>query len=134
MPGKKPLIEFYSHGIYETWDRSSRTIPKLKRITTNIPIEPDVEFGYVLKIRKAKGSRLTFVIQHPPFPDEDGDIALPFEGTEYITSNDWSFFLGDTVWPPFENKAGKWELITTLDGKEIARKRFNLILPESTTG
>lgn len=128
MPHKKPEIELYSHGIYEPWDRSSKAIPRLKSITTHIPVEPQIEFGYVLKIKKAKGSKITFSIHHPPFVNEEGEIAPSFEGHEYITSNDWSFYLGDTVWPPYEDKAGDWELITWLDGKEIARKTFTLSL------
>lgn len=128
MPHRKPEIELYSHGIYESWDRSSKTIPRLKGITTHIPVVPLIEFGYVLKIKKAKGSRITFSINHPPFINDTGEIAPPFEGEEYITSNEWSFYLGDTVWPPYEDKAGNWELITWLDGKEIARKTFTLFL------
>lgn len=126
MPRKKPEVELYSYGIYEPWNRASKAIPKLKCITTLIQIQPTVEFGYVLKIKKAKGSRVQFVINHPPFINEQGTIAPPFEGEEYIKSNDWSFFLGDTVWPPYADKAGDWELITWLDGKEIARKKFSL--------
>lgn len=128
MPRKKLDIELYSYGIYEPWDRKSKAIPKLKKITSRVPIEPDIEFGYILKIKKAKGSRIEFVINHPPFLNDDGNISPPFEGEEYITSNDWTFFLGDTVWPPYEDKAGHWELITWLDGKEIGRKIFTLYL------
>ncbi|MGL5620304.1 MAG: DUF3859 domain-containing protein, partial [Tannerellaceae bacterium] len=43
--------------------------------------------------------------------------------------NDWQFFLGDTVWAPIEDKVGTWTLITYLDGKEIARKSFEVYLP-----
>ncbi len=128
MPKKKPQIELYSYGIYDTWDRASRELPKLKEITTVIPVTPEIEFGYVLRIKKAKGSILSFTINHPPFFNEEGDIAPPFDGEEFVNSNDWSFFLGDTVWPPYEDKAGEWELISWLDGKEIARKTFSLKL------
>lgn len=128
MPKKRPEIEIYSHGLYEPWDRKSKELPRLKAITTQIPVEPDVEFGYVLKIKKAKGALLTFTIFHPPFLNDAGETALPFEGSEVVGSNDWSFFLGDTVWPPYEDKAGAWELVTWLDGKEIARKQFELFL------
>jgi hypothetical protein len=128
MPKRKPQVELYSYGIYEPWDRSSKAIPKLKQITTAIPVMPEIEFGYVLKIMKAKGSVLSFTINHPSFHDEDGVLASPFEGEEFINSNEWSFYLGDTVWPPYEDKAGEWELIARLDGKEIARKTFNLFL------
>ncbi|GAO29974.1 DUF3859 domain-containing protein [Geofilum rubicundum] len=128
MPKRRPEIELYSHGIYEPWNRTSKNLPKLRQITTQIPVEQDIEFGYVLKLKKAKGSILTFVIHHPPFLNDAGEPAPPFEGEETVPANDWSFFLGDTVWPPYEDKAGTWELITWLDGKEIARKQFELFL------
>lgn len=128
MPSRKAEIELYSYGIYEPWNRSSKEIPKLKTITTRIPVVPEIEFGYVLKIKKAKGSLISFTIHHPPFLNENGETSPPFTGEEYINSNDWSFYLGDTVWPPYEDKAGEWELITWLDGKEIARKSFTLFL------
>ncbi len=126
---KRPKIELYSYGIYSSWDRDSRELPKLKQITTHIPITPEVEFGYVLKIKGGKGEVLEFVIDHPPFPDKDGNIAAPFAGEVIINSNDWEFFLGDTVWEPYEDKGGNWELTTRLQGKEIARKVFRLFLP-----
>ncbi|WP_025006920.1 DUF3859 domain-containing protein [Marinilabilia salmonicolor] len=125
---KKPEIELYSYGIYSSWDRKSRDLPKLKKISTEIPVFPDVEFGYVLKIKGGKGEVLEFTINHPPFFDKDGKQLL-FSGEVVINSNDWEFFLGDTVWEPYEDKAGKWELITRLRGKEIARKEFRLFLP-----
>lgn len=128
MAKKKYSVELYSYGIYETWDRNSKELPKLKEITTEIPVEPNIEFGYVLKIKKAKGKKITFIMHHPPFLDESGEIAPPFEGEHYINSNDWSFFLGDTVWLPYESKVGEWELITKLEGKIIASKKFNLYL------
>jgi len=128
MPKKRPGIELYSYGIYEPWNRASKDLPKLKKITNKIPIKPDIEFGYIIKIRKAKGSSLTFIINHPEFLNSNGKPAPPFKGKELIPSNNWSFFLGDTVWLPYENKAGNWELITWLDGKEIARKNFELII------
>ncbi len=128
MAKKKAQIELYSYGIYEPWDRESKDIPKLKEITTDIPIYSGVEFGYVLKIKGAKGSRITFIMHHPPFLDESRNVSPPFEGELYINSNDWSFFLGDTVWEPYEDKAGEWELITFLDNREIATKKFKLYI------
>jgi hypothetical protein len=126
---KKPRIELYSYGIYNAWDRTSRKLPKLNEITTDIPVIPDVEFGYVLKIKGAKGEVLEFKIIHPPFLGEDSNPAPPFSGEVIINSNDWEFFLGDTVWEPYEDKAGEWILITRLQNEEIARKVFRLYLP-----
>ena len=69
-------------------------------------------------------------MKHPPFTDEQGNIRPDFEGSQFINSNDWQFFLGDTIWLPVENKCGVWEIITYLDGREIARKSFNIVMPE----
>ncbi len=129
MPRKRPVIDLYSYGIYSPWDRESRDLPKLKEITTEIPITPDVEFGYVLEIKGAKGETVEFEINHPPFFGKDGLPAPPFTGEVVVRSNDWRFFLGDTVWEPYEDKAGQWLLITRLSNREIARKIFNLYLP-----
>ncbi|MDG5800682.1 DUF3859 domain-containing protein [Marinilabiliaceae bacterium ANBcel2] len=128
MAKKRPKVELYSYGIYEPWERDSKKIPSLKEITTKIPIVKNIEFGYVIKIKKGKGSKIDFIINHPPFIDKSGEIAPPFSGREYVNSNDWEFFLGDTVWEPYEDKIGTWELITWLNDKEIARKNFTLYL------
>lgn len=129
MPKKKPKVELYSYGIYSPWNRSSRELPKLKKITSEIEITPDVEFGYVLKIKGAKGELLEYEIIHPPFLDEKGSVVPPFTGEVLINSNDWQFFLGDTVWEPYNDKTGEWILITRLQNKEIGRKKFTLFLP-----
>ncbi len=129
MPRRKPQIEMYSYGIYSPWDKTARELPKLKKITTHIPIEPDIEFGFVLKIKKGKGQLLNYEIKHPPFCDKEGNPEPPFTGQVVVNSNDWSFFLGDTVWEPYEDKQGTWELIIREGDKEICRKVFLLELP-----
>ena len=50
----------------------------------------------------------------------------PFDGEEYIRSNDWDFYLGDTLWEPLENKVGDWRMTLELDGKIIADKTFTV--------
>lgn len=127
MPKHKITWEIYSYGIYATWDRSSKAIPKLLDITTRIPITPDVEFGYLLKIKGAKGKVLEFTMEHPPMVDDNNIPMPPFEGTCFIDSNEFDFFLGDTVWEPFAQMAGDWRLITKLEGKVIADKRLTLV-------
>ncbi|MFR9629570.1 MAG: DUF3859 domain-containing protein, partial [Rikenellaceae bacterium] len=94
-----------------------------------IPSELDIEFGYILRILRAKGSKITFVMKHPPFCDDEGRVRPDFVGEEMVNSNEWHFFLGDTVWAPIEDKCGEWELITMLDGREVARMKFNLFNP-----
>jgi hypothetical protein len=51
---------------------------------------------------------------------------LPFEGNVYVKDNDWSFYLGDTVWEPIEDKIGNWRMTLSLAGKVIADKTFKL--------
>lgn len=133
-PGKrKPDVELYSYGIYSPWDRQSRELPELKEITTVVPVQPDVEFGYVLIIRGGKGYTLAYEINHPPIRDVNGEWMPPFTGEIIIPSNDWEFFLGDTVWEPYEEKAGQWILVTRIQGREVARQTFELRLSSSDT-
>jgi hypothetical protein len=120
-----PQVTMISYGIYEPWDR--KTIPKLIKFATEIPVALNHEFGYVLHIRKGKNSLLDYTMEHPSFKDGNGHKAAPFTGEQYVKQNDYQFFLGDTFWEPLRDKAGRWELVTRLDGKEVARKVFNMI-------
>lgn len=122
MGKKKIESELYSYGIYSRWDRDKKELPKLVKITTKIPLELDIEFGYVIRIRGAKGKRIQFEIDHPHFTDENGKIALPFTGEYFVKSNDYQFFLGDTIWKPLHDKKGEWKLTTWLDGKVLFQK------------
>ena len=117
----------HSHGLYDGWDRESKELPKLVKITTEIETTLDIEFGYILRIQNARNSKITFRIEHPPFEDCSGDIAPPFEGELYVKTNDFRFFLGDTIWAPVENKRGAWRLITWLDGEKVADKTLMMI-------
>ncbi len=128
MAKKKFRYELYSYGIYSRWDRQTKDLPKLIEITDRIPIKDDIEFGYVLKITGAKGKKLHFRIDHPPFKDAKGQTAPPFKGEYFINSNTYEFFLGDTVWEPYEDKAGEWRLYTWLEGELIADKKLILFL------
>lgn len=67
---------------------------------------------------------MEYVIEHPPFCDENGVLTPPFEGTYFVGSNDFQFFLGDTVWEPLADKAGLWTLIVRYKGREVAKKSF----------
>ncbi len=126
MAKKKIDSELYSYGIYSQWDRSSKALPKLQKITTEIPLELDIEFGYVVKIKGAKGKRIQFRIDHPPFLNEHGHPAPPFTGEYFVKSNDYEFFLGDTIWEPIHDKKGEWILTTWLDGKILFKKSLFL--------
>ncbi|WP_053186948.1 DUF3859 domain-containing protein [Sunxiuqinia dokdonensis] len=127
MAKKKVDIILHSYGQYTKWDRESRELPKILEIAHTIQAEIGTEFGYLLKIRKGKGKKLEFRIIHPPFKDEQGNIAPDFTGEYYVNSNDYSFFLGDCVWEPLEDKLGPWRLITYLEGQVIADKTLELV-------
>jgi hypothetical protein len=126
MKRRKPDIKIHSFGEYTKWDRKSKTIPKILDITTTIKASIGTEFGYILKIKKGKGEKLTFIINHPPFKDADGKTTPPFTGEEFITTNDYEFYLGDCIWEPINDKLGKWELTTYHYGKVVAHKIFTL--------
>ncbi len=126
MAKKKIEVDLYTYGLYTEWERDSKKLPKIKKITTEIPAAIGIEFGYILKIKKAKGKKITFRIDHPPFTDDEGNIRPSFEGEYYINSNDYEFFLGDTIWEPLHDKLGDWTMITWIDGLEVANKTLNL--------
>ncbi|PCJ62106.1 MAG: hypothetical protein COA79_05305 [Planctomycetota bacterium] len=119
---KKPIVSLKNYGIYSKWNSQSKEIPELIKYTDIIPAELEIEFGYILHIQKAKGSLIKFIIDHPPFTNDSDEIAPPFEGQQYIQSNDYYFFLGDTLWAPLEDKIGKWRLRSYIDKEIIADK------------
>jgi len=128
MAKKKISWELYSYGEYSKWERTSKKLPKLLKITTEVPITPDTEFGYLIKIKGAKGKVIEYRIDHPPFKNKTGEIEPAFEGEYFINSNDYEFFLGDTVWEPYNDKQGEWTLSTWMDGQLMAEKTLTLYL------
>ena len=128
MAKKKIEVTMKSWGIYTQWDRNTKVLPKIKKFSDTIPCELDIEFGYILHIKGAKGKVIDFIIKHPDFPDKNGETAPDFVGSYFINSNDYSFFLGDTIWNPVNDKVGLWTLISYMDGKEIARKTFKVVI------
>ena len=127
MAKKKPEVEIHSYGLYEGWNRESRELPNLVTITNEIEAALDIEFGYILRIRNARNCRITFRIEHPAFKDSSGKTAPPFEGGVCVKTNDYRFFLGDTIWSPIEDKRGEWRLITWLDDEKVADKTLLLV-------
>lgn len=125
---KKPLpkTEIVSYGRYTNWDRESKKLPELIDLTTEVKAEIGVEFGMIVEIFQAKGRFLDFVIDHPPFLDDHGNVAAPFEGSYQIRNNPYVFFLGDTIWEPVEDKRGPWTMSVLMDGKELASKTILL--------
>lgn len=127
MKRKNPTFILYSFGEYSTWNRESKSIPKILDITTEIKAKIGTEFGYVLHIKQGKGEMLDFKIDHPPFKDETGAVSPPFTGQQFIRTNDFEFYLGDCIWEPLDDKLGKWELTTWHNNKIVAHKTFNLV-------
>ncbi len=121
-----------SYGIYENWDTQSKDLPDIVKFSNMIPARIGIEFGYILNIKKAKGQKLNFCIEHPPFTDDDGEVMPPFTGELFVRTNDWHFFLGDTIWEPVADKIGDWRLTTMIDGMMLADKTFSIT--EDITG
>ena len=127
MAKKKPIVTLHSYGLYDGWDRDSKALPNLVKITDEIEAELDIEFGYILRVRNARNAKITFRIEHPPFKNATGQVAPPFDGEIYVKTNDFRFFLGDTIWEPVEDKKGPWRLITWLDGEKVADKTLTMV-------
>ena len=113
-----------SFGIYDKWDNSNKALPKITQFTLNVPAKIDIEFGFIVNIKKGKGKKITYCIYHPDIPDDKGKIMPPFDGNIYIKDNNWDFYLGDTIWEPIHNKIGDWRMTVECDGKIIADKTF----------
>ena len=80
-----------TYGIYSHWDAKSKYQPKLKNITTDIPAEIDIEFGFVINIKNARGKKAYYCIDHPNVHNKAGEPCEAFTGEVHITNNDWSF-------------------------------------------
>ena len=133
MPKHKPEVTMASYGIYTKWHESTKELPKILEFTTRVPARIDIEFGFIVKIKRAKNQKITFEIDHPKIPDENGKPMAPFTGEVYVKNNDWDFFLGDTIWAPVENKLGEWKLSISMNGKRIAHKTFTLFDEKATS-
>jgi len=83
-----------SYGIYSTWDKDSKELPRILEFTERVPARLDIEFGYIVNIKGAKNQELDYCIYHPDIPDANGKVRLPFDGTVYVKTNDWQFYLG----------------------------------------
>ncbi|WCE31013.1 DUF3859 domain-containing protein [Vibrio sp. SCSIO 43137] len=126
MAKRTPVVEMSSYGIYSGWDSKSKHLPKISEFTVRVPAELDVEFGFIINIKKAKGEKIRYCIYHPGITTDKGETLAPFDGEEHINSNDWSFYLGDTIWQPIENKIGPWRMTIELNGAIVADKTFQL--------
>ena len=128
MSKLKADVTILQAGLFSRWDEESPDLPKFLKATVHVPAEIDIEFGFIARIRKAKNRRLTYCIYHPHIPDQQGNIRPPFEGEVFVESNDWKFYLGDTIWAPEHDKVGKWRMTLSLGDKVVAEKTFNVHL------
>lgn len=126
MPKRKPEIRIRSFGIYDGWDSDAKDLPRIAEFTTRVPAVIDIEFGMVVNIKGAKNEPLIYCIDHPGIRDADGKRRAPFDGEVYVRSNDWNFYLGDTIWAPMDDKLGPWRMTLRLANKIIADKTFDV--------
>ena len=99
-------VQERSYGIYDGYD--GRNVPQVIEFTEQIPARLGIEFGFVLRITGGRGAELDFRIDHPQFRDERGKMSPAFTGTLFVKSNAYEYFLGDTVWEPWQDKCGLW--------------------------
>lgn len=126
MSKLKPDISIIRSGIFTQWDDKSDDLPRQLKATVHVPAEIDIEFGFIAHIKKAKNQKLRYCIYHPNIPDDKGNVRPPFEGEVFVQSNDWKFYLGDTIWAPEHNKVGNWRMTLELKGKVVAEKTFKV--------
>lgn len=134
MARKQIQADLRSYGIYQGWDRKSRDLPEILHHTRSIPAIVGTEFGYIVRIRKARGKWLRWRIAHPEVPGKDGQPMAPFEGRERIPDSEFLFFLGDAIWEPPAGLAGPWILTVWVDDAVVAKERFHVHLPETIEG
>ena len=127
MAKHKPEFSILSYGIYSKWEESSKKLPQIQQFTLIVPAKIDIEFGFIINIKRAKNQKIHYCIDHPQIPDEDGHPLPPFIGEVFIKSNNWDFFLGDTIWEPAYNKVGPWKLSLSLNEQTIAKKTFTIV-------
>ncbi|MGX1924902.1 DUF3859 domain-containing protein [Vibrio sp. NH-7] len=131
MAKRSPIVEITSYGIYQDWDSKSKHLPKIQEFTTKVPAQEETEFGFIVNIKKAKGSVIEYCIDHPGVKGKKGQVLEPFTGELHIGSNDWDFYLGDTIQlldpiDGYDSNIGKWAMSIRLKGEVIASKTFEV--------
>ena len=125
-------VRMVSFGLYEPFDKTTRALPKVTEFTTRIPVGPDVEFGYIIEVLRARGCFLRYQIDHPDSLDSRGNPAAPFTDEVRIADSTWRFFLGDAFWEPWEDKVGPWRLRCWINDECVADKTF--VMEEGARG
>ena len=131
MAKRKPELRMRTIGIYTKWESAARTLPKISEVTTKVTAVVDVEFGFIVNVTGGKNQEMYYCIDHPGILDDQGKRRPPFDGTVYIKTNDWDFYLGDTIWEPINDKLGNWQMTLELDGKVVADKTFELLAAQA---
>ncbi len=126
MARKKPIVNIRSYGIYTKWHEDSKELPKIQEFTRRFPAEIDIEFGFVANIKHAKNEQVRYCIYHANIPDDRGVPRPPFDGEVYVRTNDWDFFLGDTIWAPIHDKRGTWRMTLEIDSLLVADESFEV--------
>jgi len=130
MPEKKPEIKVESYGRYSKCECGSKKLPSVLEFTNTSKALKGNEFGMILRIKRGKGLKLIDYIKHPSFLNDDGTIAPDFIGEYFVNSNDFQFYIGDSIWLPVEDKIGIWEIIVYQEGKAVASRSFEIVLPK----
>ncbi len=124
---KKFEITLKSHGLYAGWDNARKELPRIIEFTNKIPASEGTEFGMILNIKKGKGITLDYCITHPPITDEKGIPMPDFTGEHIILSNDYDFYIGDSIRTPAEQYSGKWIIDIIHKDKLLIRKEFEIL-------
>lgn len=126
MAKQNPFVRLRTYGIYSLWQSDDKELPAFVEQTNRICAKVDVEFGLVVNIVGGKNLPMDYCIDHPGILDDAGKRRAPFTGTVFVKSNDWDFYLGDTIWLPIEDKLGIWRMTLELAGEVIADQSFEL--------
>jgi len=126
MARLKPEFRLRTWGIYTAWDSAAKQLPTIVEVTDRIPAVVDVEFGFIVNVRKGRTAKLDFCIDHPGILDDEGHRRPPFTGSVHVKTSDWDFFLGDTIWAPIDDKLGDWHLSVCWEGRVVAERTFQI--------
>lgn len=116
-----------SQGIHERFDAKSGGLPRLVRPTLRVEAKLGREFGFVVRIERARKMPVAWEIDHPGVPDgadPQGPALPPFRGIEHVPAPVWDFYLGDALWAPLERMLGPWRLSVAIDGRTLHRAEF----------
>ena len=130
MRKNTPIFTLKHYGIYQTWENKGRNLPKIQTVCTHVPATIDIEFGITIGVFNGKGKRIDWCIDHPQITDKKGRKMAPFTGCEFIKTNDWDFYLGDTIWAPEQDKVGDWHIYIEYNDEIVIEQTFDVSLED----